>query len=238
MESRSIASIRARLAPSAPLACLPPAPPSWAYPRKKRSGGTSLRIRCEAMPFAAWWTRRRSRSSPSSWPLKRRGRSPASWSRQVVGLGGQSITEQRNDIDVGSLCRLPFSFFLEEDEGPDHDVFPASRISGRGRVGTGSMERPARNGTVGHRVIAFEHRDLGRLLLREPVPLVVRTIREAGGLADAVIVDPVVGDVGLVGEGRPGAEHERKLLDCLDWLGEVDRHEPPRHLRVGLFLCQ
>src|SRR5262249_17061551 len=74
---------------------------------------------------------------------------------------------------------------------------------------------PARDGAVGHRVIAFEHRDLGGLLLREPVPLVVRTVGEARGLADAVVVDPVVGDVGLVGEGGPGAEHKGKLLDCL-----------------------
>src|SRR6202047_2841329 len=96
--------------------------------------------------------------------------------------------------------------FLEEDEGPDHDVLAASGVGGRGRVDTGSMERPARNGTVGHRVIAFEHRDLGRLLLGEPVPHVVRTVGEAGGLADAVVVDPVVVDVGLVGEGGGGGE--------------------------------
>src|SRR5689334_21857551 len=90
---------------------------------------------------------------------------------------------------VRFLCPLLPPVFLEEDKGPDHDVLPASRIGGRGRVGTGGMERPARNGTVGHRVIAFEHRDLGRLLLGKPVPLVVRTIGEAGGLADAVVVD-------------------------------------------------
>src|SRR5215471_17052144 len=102
---------------------------------------------------------------------------------------------------------------LEDDKGPDYDVFVASGVVGSGWVDAGSMERSARNGAVGHRVIAFEHRDLGRLLLRERVPLVVRTVRKTGGLADAVIVDPVVGDVGLVGEGGPGAEHKRKLLD-------------------------
>ena len=69
---------------------------------------------------------------------------------------------------------LPSPVFLKEDKGPDHDVLAASRVGGRGRVGTGRMERPARDGAVGHRVIAFEHRDLGRLLLGEPVPLVVR----------------------------------------------------------------
>ena len=64
----------------------------------------------------------------------------------------------------------------------------------------------------------------------------VGTVGEAGGLAHAVVVDPVVGDVRLVGEGGPGAEHEGKLLDRLHWLGQIDRHEPPRHLPVGLFL--
>jgi len=36
--------------------------------RKRRSGKTSLRTRRGAMPSAAWWTLRRSRSSRSSWP--------------------------------------------------------------------------------------------------------------------------------------------------------------------------
>ena len=64
----------------------------------------------------------------------------------------------------------------------------------------------------------------------------VRTVGEAGGLADAVVVDPVVVDVRLVGEGGPGAEHEGKLPDGLHRLGKIDRHEPPRHLPVGLGL--
>src|SRR5258707_8203001 len=128
------------------------------------------------------------------------------------------------------------SLLLEKDKRSYDDVLAAPGVGGRGRVGTGSMERPARDGAVGHRVIAFEHRDLGGLLLGKPVPLVVWTVGEAGGLADAVVVDPVVVDVGLVGEGGPGAEHEGKLLDCLYRLREVDRHEAPRHLPVGLFL--
>src|SRR6516162_7386398 len=103
---------------------------------------------------------------------------------------------------------LPLPVFLEEDKRPDDDVLAASGVAGRGRVDTGRMEGPARDRAVGHRVIAFEHRDLGRLLLGEPVPLVVGTVGEAGGLTDTVVVDPVVGDVGLVGEGGPSAEHE------------------------------
>src|SRR5467141_3541984 len=109
--------------------------------------------------------------------------------------------------------KLPLPVFLEEDKRPDHDVLAASGVGGRGRVDTGSMERPARDGAVGYRVVAFYHRDLGGLLLGKPVPLVVGTVGEAGGLADAVIVDPVVVDVRLVGEGGPGAEHKGKLLD-------------------------
>src|SRR5271166_1028417 len=91
-----------------------------------------------------------------------------------------------HDTDVGFLCPLPLPVLLEEDKGPDHDVLAASRIGGRGRVDTGSVERPARDGAVGHRVIAFEHRDLGGLLLGKPVPLVAGTVGEAGSLADAV----------------------------------------------------
>src|SRR5712691_9130645 len=97
MGSRSIASIPARPAPSARRACSLPAPPSWAYPRKMRSGRTSLRTLRAAMPSAAWWTPRRSRSSRYSWPRIRPGRSPASWSRQPGGPGGRYFTEQRFD---------------------------------------------------------------------------------------------------------------------------------------------
>ena len=48
-----------------------------------------------AMPSAAWWTLRRSRSSRSSWPRIRPGRSPASCCRQAAGPGGRYITKQR-----------------------------------------------------------------------------------------------------------------------------------------------
>src|SRR6478672_13365366 len=101
--------------------------------------------------------------------------------------------------------------FLEKDESADHAVPAVAGVGGRGRVDARGMERPARDGAVGHGVIAFQHRDLVHLLLGKPVPLVVGTVGEAGGLADAVVVDPVVGDVRLVGEafweklyGEPG----------------------------------
>src|SRR5579885_3775097 len=93
----------------------------------------------------------------------------------------------------------------EKDERPDHDVFAAGCVGGRGWVDAGAVERPARDRTVGDRVVALKHRDLVGLLLGKPVPLVTWQISEAGGLADAVVVDAVVGDVGLVGERRPGA---------------------------------
>src|SRR6516225_2873874 len=99
-----------------------------------------------------------------------RGPSPPTW--RANRSFGRQVSRRR--------CRLPLPaplpVFLEEDKGPDDDVLPASRIPGRGRVDTGCVERPARNRAVGHRVIAFEHRDLGRLLLGEPVPLVVGTV--------------------------------------------------------------
>src|SRR5712691_13359581 len=128
----------------------------------------------------------------------------------VCSLTGHPVVKY-HDTDVGFLCPLPLPVFLEKDKGPDHDVPAASGVGGRGRVDTGSMERPARDGAVGHRVIALEHRDLGRLLPGKPVPLVVGTVGEAGGLADAVVVDPVVVDVRLVEIGGPGTKHEGEL---------------------------
>src|SRR6266436_1763373 len=104
----------------------------------------------------------------------------------------------------GHTQRSPFPLrllvFLEEDKGSDHDVLAAGSVVGRGWVDAGSVERPARDGTVGDRIVALEHRDLGGLLLWKPVPLVVGAVGEAGGLADAVVVDAVVSDIRLVGE--------------------------------------
>src|SRR6266849_10806365 len=97
---------------------------------------------------------------------------------------------------------------LEEDKGSDHEVLAAGSVVGRGWVDAGSVEGPARDGTVGDRVVALEHRDLGGILLGKPVPLVVGAAGEAGGLADAVVVDAVVGDVRVVAEGGPAASHE------------------------------
>ena len=57
------------------------------------------------------------------------------------------------------------------------------------------MEGPARDGAVGDRVVALEHRDLSSRLLRKPIPFVVGAVGKSGGLADAVVVDAVVGDV-------------------------------------------
>src|SRR6266849_1780031 len=132
--------------------------------------------------------------------------------------------------------RSVFLVFLEEDKGADHDSLAAGSVGGRGWVDAGSVERPARDRTVGDRVVALEHRDLGGLLLGKPVPLVAGAVGEPGGLTDAVVVDAVVGDVRLVGERGPGAEYKGVLAHGLHWLGEVNRHEPPRHLRVGLLL--
>src|SRR5271165_3540679 len=101
--------------------------------------------------------------------------------------------------------------FLEEDKGSDDDVLAAGSVVGRGWVDAGTVERPARDGTVGDRIVALEHRDLGGFLLGKPVPLVAGAVGEAGGLADAVVVNAVVGNVRLVGKRGPGAEHEGVL---------------------------
>src|SRR6266436_2094652 len=94
-------------------------------------------------------------------------------------------------FEDGSSLPLPLRLlvFLEEDKGSDHDVLAAGSVVGRGWVDAGSVERPARDGTIGDRIVALEHRDLGGLLLWKPVPLVVGAVGEAGGLADAVVVD-------------------------------------------------
>src|SRR5947207_8041468 len=91
--------IPAQPAPSARRACSPPALNSWACPRKRRNGRISLQIRHAVMPSAAWWTRRRLRSSRPSWPRKRRGRSPASWLWQAAAPGGRYITEQTKQAE-------------------------------------------------------------------------------------------------------------------------------------------
>src|SRR5580658_3288775 len=109
------------------------------------------------------------------------------------------------DTDAGVLCLPPLLVSLEEDERPHHDVPAVSRLGRRRRVDTRGMERPAGDGTVRLGVITFQHRNLGGRLVREPVPLVVGTVSEARGLADAVVVNPVVGDIRLVRERRPGA---------------------------------
>src|SRR5712672_1443092 len=127
--------------------------------------------------------------------------------------------------------------FLEEDKGSHDDVLAAGSVGGRGWVDAGGVEGPSRDGTVGDGVVTLEHRDFSALLLGKPVPLVVGAVRETGGLADAVVVDAVVGDVRLVGERGPGAEHEGVLANGLYRLGEIYRHEPPRNLRVTLLLC-
>src|SRR5229473_6279290 len=108
------------------------------------------------------------------------------------------------DAQMGSHAALSLSplrllVFLEEDKGADHDVLAAGRVVGRGWVDAGGVERPARDGTVRDRVVALEHRDLGRLLIGKPVPLVAGAVRKASGLADAVVVNAIVSDIRLVG---------------------------------------
>src|SRR3954447_1309728 len=69
----------------------------------------------------------------------------------------QSSDLKNHNTDVRFLYLLPLRVILEEDKGPDHDVLAASGVRRGGRIDAGGMERPARDGAVGHRVIAFEH---------------------------------------------------------------------------------
>jgi len=87
-------------------------------------------------------------------------------------LRGRQVSRQRCRLPLPAAC----SVFLEEDKGCEYDVLAASGVGGRGRVDTGRMETPARDGVVGDGVIGLEHRDLGGLLLRKPVPLMVGKI--------------------------------------------------------------
>src|SRR2546430_799254 len=87
-------------------------------------------------------------------PARRRSRSlPGTFGRVEIAVprarlataeAGHAVVKY-HDTDVGFLCPLLLSVFLEEDKGPDHDVFAASGVGGRGRVGAGSMEGPARD---------------------------------------------------------------------------------------------
>ena len=144
------------------------------------------------------------------------------------GTSETGWTDRRSLNQIGQRGPLHLFAFLEEDIGSDYEVLTAGRVVGRGRVDAGGVERPARDGAVGDGIVALEHRDLGGLLVGNPVPLVVGAIGEAGGLADAVIVDAIVGDVGLVGERGPGTEHEGVLAHALGRMARrVHRRYPP-----------
>src|SRR3546814_16056732 len=80
----------------------------------------------------------------------------------------------------------------EKHELAYNDMLAAAGGRLRGRIERGSVEGPARDRTVGDRIIAFEHRHLGRGLLREPVPFVARPEGEALRFADAIVVDAVI----------------------------------------------
>ena len=95
------------------------------------------------------------------------------------------------------------------------------------------VKGPARNRAVFDGVIALEHGYFVGLLLRQPVPFVTGAIGEAGGFTNAVVLDPIVVDVGLIRKGRPGTKNEGVLFNGLHGLGQINRHETARHF----FLC-
>ena len=85
------------------------------------------------------------------------------------------------------FCRPPLLISLEEDERPDHEVLAAGSVLRRGRVDARSVERPSRDGTIRDGVVAFEHRDLVRLLLGKPVPLVFGAALPATSLPEELV---------------------------------------------------
>ena len=62
----------------------------------------------------------------------------------------------------------------------------------------------------------------------------ILAIGEACRFTYTIIVNAVIGDIGLICKGRPCAEYKRVLLHRFHWLGHIDRHETLAHLGVGL----
>ena len=61
-------------------------------------------------------------------------------------------------------------------------------------------------------------------------------VGKSRGLTDPVIVDPIVVDIGLVGEGWPSTQYKGVLLDGFHGLGQVNRQEAAGHFLVRLSL--
>jgi hypothetical protein len=126
-------------------------------PRQSRSHAKSHRRRTAhcllaGSFFGGFWT-------PADTPSIARG-GPAS---ETLPAKKRSSGGNHYDTDVG-FRPLPLAVFLEEDKGADQDVLARRGLAGAVGSTQARMERPARNGAVGHRFIAFEHRYLGRLL--------------------------------------------------------------------------
>ena len=86
-------------------------------------------------------------------------------------------------------------------------------------VNAGGVKGPARYRAVSDRVVALEHRNLSGFLLRKPVPLMVGTIGKSCGLTNTIVIDTIVGDVRLFGEGWPGTEHKGVLTNSFHGFG-------------------
>ena len=93
---------------------------------------------------------------------------------------------------------------------PDHDILAVPGVGRRCRIDAGRMERRPLDRTVRKRVIALQHRHLVGLLLREPVPLMVRPIGKARRLAHTVVINPIIGSV-----MRTGAAPAVRMARCV-----------------------
>jgi hypothetical protein len=117
-----------------------------------------------------------------------------------------------------------------QDKRPYDDVLAAPGVGGRGRVYTSSMERPARDGAIGHRVVAFEHRDLSRRALTASMAA-QSIVTAANRRWDSPAKIKFAPDSPLEGTGfEPSVPLLRKAL--LGVANRRRRHERRSHLQV------
>ena len=71
-------------------------------------------------------------------------------------LGGAADGERDRQLRVNGSSQQLLSL-IEEDEGPDDHVLPATGVPRQARVDGGGVEGPAADRAVGQRVVALEH---------------------------------------------------------------------------------
>jgi hypothetical protein len=123
-----------------------------------------------------------------------------------------------HDTDVGFLCPLLLLVCLEEDKGPDHDVFAASGVGRRGRVPRAATAASRRRWYDGQTNPA-SHRATDRIETRKAKPQ-PQVEAGAGGMVIQNLLKRITGhkpDI-IVIEGLPksdlSAPAKRVLMRC------------------------